>query len=241
RDVARQVVAQAGDPTVSAAQAKEVHQALQVADLWLDAATSLAPAGGQQQALARAEWVTRTLETFQGLAEPVALSAVQALEDVVAQHTEGEGAEHLHPMAAQLSQAGGMIRQLGGAVMGMQLGQAVGTLATEVFGTTDTGVPLIAGNDVALLPSNVEAFAEGLDVPIDELRHFLAVREAAHARLFANVGWLGSRLLGAVEAYSREIAIDTDAMTEAVRELDPSDSESLREAFAGGIFAMEQT
>src|SRR5690606_15547648 len=88
-----------------------------------------------------------------------------------------------------------LMRRLGSAVFGMQVGQAAGTLSREVFGATDVGLPLLDSPDTVLLPTNVAKFAEGLDAPIEEVRQFLAVREAAHARLFTHVPWLRSHLL----------------------------------------------
>ncbi|MBD8063178.1 zinc-dependent metalloprotease [Oceanitalea stevensii] len=239
-DVATQVVRQTGDVTVTAAQAAEATEALRVADLWLDAVTELGPSGGATRAWSRSDWARETLPTWKTLAEPIATSVARALERVLEEQTRELGD---HPLAAGLGAGagGGMIRQLGGAVFGMQVGQAVGTLAGEAFGASDTGLPLVEGHDAALVPANVEAFAEGLDAPAEEVRLFLAVREVAHARLFAHVPWLRAHLLGTVEAYAREISIDTGAIEEAVRGLDPSDPESLREAFSGGVFALEQS
>jgi len=239
-DIASQVVRQAGDPAVTAAQAAQVTQALQVADLWLDAVTDFGPSGGAQHAWSRTDWAQQTMPTWKRLAEPIATSVARALEKVLEEQTRELGE---HPFAAGLGigAAGGLIRQLGGAVFGMQVGQAVGTLAGEVFGTSDTGLPLVEGPHTALVPANVGAFAEGLDAPEEEVRLFLAVREVAHARLFANVPWLRSHLLGAVEAYAREISIDTGSSEEAVRSIDPSDPEALREAFSSGVFVLEQS
>jgi len=238
-DLAGQAVRQAGDPTVTAAQAAQVTQALQVADLWLDAATELGPTTGTKQAWSRSDWAQRTMPTWKRLAEPIATSVARAMESVLDEQA-GELAEH--PLAGGLpGGAGGMIRRLGGAVFGMQVGQAVGTLAGEAFGTSDTGLPLVEAPDTALVPANVAAFAEGLDAPEEEVRLFLAVREVAHARLFAHVPWLRAHLLGAVEAYAREISIDTGAIEEAMRSLDPSDPEALREAFSGGVFVLERS
>jgi len=184
--------------------------------------------------------VERTLPTWKRLSEPVATSVSQALVETI----EAQ-AEHLPPevqaMAAQMGPVQGMLRQLGSAVFGMQVGQAVGTLAREAFGTADTGLPLVEEPTAALVPANVADFAEGLDAPAEEVRLFLAVREVAHARLFAHVPWLRAHLLGIVESYAREITIDTDAMEEAVRGIDPTDPEQLREAFSGGVFAIEQS
>lgn len=238
RNVSAQLVAQQGDPTVSAAQAGEVTTALQTAELWLDAATDMAPPVGQRHAWSRADWVEHTLPTWRRLMEPVAASMVAAMQQVIADQHDMLAS---HPLAGQLGDPAALLNKLGGAVMGMQVGHAVGTLAGEVFGTTDTGLPLAPAGTMALLPHNVAAFSEGLDVPEAEVRLFLAVREAAHARLFAHAPWLGPRLLGAVEAYAAEIAIDTDAIEEAVRDLDIGDPEALRSALAGGVFAVSHT
>jgi putative hydrolase len=134
-----------------------------------------------------------------------------------------------------------MMRRLGAAVFGMQVGQAAGTLSREVFGSTDVGVPLLAEPTTALLPTNVAAFADGLDAPLEEVRLFVALREAAHARLFAHVPWLAAHLHGLVERYARGITIDLDVLEEQVRGIDPSDPEALRGALTGGVFGLQHT
>lgn len=235
RDIARQTAHSGGDPAVTAGQASQVSAALSAADLWLDAATDLAPAHARYLAWSRAEWVERTLPTWRRLAEPIAASVANALVDVL--RSQGAAVAGMGDADA----AAAMIRQLGGAVFGMQVGQAVGTLAREVFGSNDTGLPLLPEPGCALVPATITQFAEGLDAPVEQVRQFLAVREAAHARLFAQVPWLRGHLMGAVEAYAAGIAIDTERLEEAVRSIDPSDPEALREAFSGGVFAIERT
>src|ERR1700729_4408210 len=86
----------------------------------------------------------------------------------------------------------------------------------------------------ALLPAGVTAFGEGLSVSEDEVRLFLALREAAHHRLFAHVPWLRARLLGAVEDYARGIKVDADALREAMPQIDPTNPEALNEALSSG-------
>ena len=86
------------------------------------------------------------------------------------------------------------------------------------------GLPLLASTDAAILPAGVAEFAKDLDVPEDEVRMYLAVREAATERLYARVPWLRGAVLGAVETYSREISVDTAGIEEAVSGIDPTDS-----------------
>lgn len=133
-----------------------------------------------------------------------------------------------------------MLQNVGGAMFGMQLGQAVGALSKDVVGSTDIGVPLADGR-MALLPANVAAFGAGLDVPEQEVQLFLAVREAAHVRLFTHIPWLTGHLLGSIERYARGIHIDMGKIEEAARDIDPTNPESLQGALSQGVFMPERT
>jgi putative hydrolase len=132
-----------------------------------------------------------------------------------------------------------MMSQFGGLVFGAQVGQALGQLAGEVLSSTDIGVPL--ADAAALLPANVAAFGDGLEVPAPEVRLYAALREAAHRRLFGHVPWLRGHLVAAVEAYAAGIAIDTGAIEQAMMSVDPSNPESVQDALGGGLFSVEKT
>jgi putative hydrolase len=94
------------------------------------------------------------------------------------------------------------------------------------------GLPLGPEGTAALLPAGVAAFGEGLSVDADEVRLFLALREAAHHRLFAHVPWLRAHLLGAVADYARGITVDAAQLRDAMPQIDPANPEALREALA---------
>lgn len=231
-DNARQAAA-GGDPSVTALQSREVDEALRLAELWLDPVTELPSTGLIGKAWSRAEWVEETLGTWKRLTEPVANSIALALSTTLQEQMPEE-------MKSMMGGASSMLQNMGGALFGMQLGQAVGALAREVVSSTDIGVPL-ADLQMALLPANVTAFGEGIEVPEQEVRLFLALREAAHARLFVQVPWLRGHLLGTIEAYARGIHIDTSKIEELARDLDPSDPERIREALSQGVFMPQRT
>jgi putative hydrolase len=233
-DVARAVAAQGGDPTVGETEHRQVAEALRTADLWLDRVTDLPSATARSEAWSRAEWVEKTLPTWKGVVEPIASSVTDAMSAAMA----SQAPEEMRPM---LSGALPMVRRMGGAFFGTQLGQALGALAREVVSAGDTGLPLLPPGRAALLPANLATFGEGLDLDADEVRLFLALREAAHARLIASVPWLRAHLLGAVEEYARGITIDTAALEEAVRSVDPSDPAALQEALSSGLFEPQTT
>jgi putative hydrolase len=129
-----------------------------------------------------------------------------------------------------------MMSQIGGLIFGGQVGQALGTLATEVVSSSDIGLPLGPVGVAALLPESVRTLAAGLDLPLDEVRLFVALREAAHHRLFGHVPWLRGHLLAAVRSYAEGIVVDTSRFEELARGIDPTDPEALQQAIGDGLF-----
>ncbi len=230
RDVARQSASQGGDPSVSAAERRIVEEAVRLAEVWLDPVTSLPAGSSTTQAWSRAEWVEQTLPAWKELIDPVAEKVVAA--------TAGAVPAEMQAMAGPML---GMMRQLGGAMFGAQVGQGLGALAAEVVGSADVGLPIGPSGRAVLLPSGVRRFGEGLGVPEDEVRLYLALRECAHQRLFAHVPWLRSRLFGAVEDYARGIVVDPARLEEVMRSVDPASPEAIQEALQSGMFEPEDT
>ncbi|MDN5559933.1 MAG: zinc-dependent metalloprotease, partial [Ruaniaceae bacterium] len=243
RDVARQQVHSGGDPMVTAAEDARIRQSLQMADLWLDPVTDLVAPTPTRRALSRAAWVEETLPVFQNLASPVAEHIVEAITGVLSDQVGSLGEDPLEQAMGSLGglNAPGLLKRLGSAAFGMQLGGAVAHLASETFGLSDIGVPLGSPGSAALVPRNVDAFSDGLEIPADEVLNFLALREAAHTRLYGAAPWLRDHVIVIVRKYASEIAIDLPAMEEAFRAIDPSDPEQLRTALGSGVFALEMT
>ncbi len=252
KNVARQTVAAQGDASVLEIDRRKTTDALRTADLWLEDATTLPTGIRITQAWSRSEWVEATLPVWSKLCDPIAARAVEAMGGMLTEDPE-ELAGELPPemRSAMTALTGGfgalgglgqMMRRIGGMMVGGQTGAAVGALAQEVVSSTDVGLPLGPAGTAALLPVNVKAFGDGLSVEEDEVRLFLALREAAHQRLFAHVPWLRARLLGAVEDYARGITVDANALREAMPQIDPANPEALSEALSGAaLFQPEDT
>jgi putative hydrolase len=252
KNVARQTVAAKGDPSVLQVERGKVTEAVRLADLWLEDATAFPTGIRSIEAWSRSEWVEATLPVWSKLCDPIAARAVEAMGGMLAEDPE-ELSNELPPemrsaMSAltgglgALSGLGEMMRRIGGMMVGGQTGSAVGALAREVVSSTDVGLPLGPDGMAALLPAGVAAFGEGLSTSDDEVRLFLALREAAHHRLFAHVPWLKARLLGAVEDYARGITVDASALREAMPQIDPANPEALNEALSGAaLFQPEDT
>jgi putative hydrolase len=234
KNIARHAVAEQGDPSIVDAERRQVAEALRLADLWLDEGTSL-PAGVRTpEAWSRSEWIERTLPVWSKLCDPIATRMMDSLGGAMGSGS-GLGGPLPDEMKAMAGPLVGMIRQMAGAMVGGQAGQALGTLAREVVGSADVGLPLAPEGVGALLPAGVSAFGAGLGLPEDEVRLYLALREAAHQRLFAHVPWLRAHLLGAVEEYARGITVDLSRLEESVSGLDMSDPEALQRALGGEL------
>ena len=207
------------DAGTTGAEASEVADAIRLADLWLDPVTSLPSGVTSTEAWSRRRWLEATREAWSELVEPVAAQVSGAMGQAIP--------EEMRSMAAPLI---GVMTQVGGLIFGGQVGQALGTLATEVVASTDIGIPLGPSGVAALLPESIRAFGEGLAVPADQVRLFIALREAAHQRLFGHVPWLRGHLFSAVRSYAEGITIDSSRLEDLVGTVDPSDPESLQRA-----------
>jgi putative hydrolase len=248
KNIARQTVAAKGDASVLDVDRAKVADALRLADLWLEEATEFPSGIRAVQAWSRAEWVEATLPVWSKLCDPIAARAVEAMSGLLGDDPAEMAADlppEMRAMVGGLGSLGGlgeMMRRIGGMMVGGQTGAAVGALAEEVVSSTDVGLPLGPEGTAALLPAGVAAFGAGLSVDLDEVRLFLALREAAHHRLFGHVPWLRARLLGAVEDYARGIKVDTAALRDAMPQIDPANPEALNEALSGAaLFQPEDT
>lgn len=226
-DVARGVAAQGGDPSVTAAVAARHRTAISAAELWLDAVTDFYPATAEPKIWSRAEWVEATLPTWRYLAGPVAASVSMALTGLLEQERRD-----LPPEAT-----GTLLSAISPTVCGMHMGEAAGALAREAFGATDLGFPLLNEQRVVLVPRSIDEFAAGLDIDRDTVLAYVALREAAHVRLFGAAPWLAGQLRTSIERYASGVTIDAAALDEAVRSAGLGDPRKLQQALGTGIFA----
>ena len=233
-DMARKTAAQSPDPSATQKDQDAVAGALRLADHWLDETTTFPSGVTSTAAWSRAEWIVGTADVWKVLVEPIADGSVQALGNVLP--------EEARAMSGPLL---GILGKAVGAMLASQVGSGLGALASEVLSVSDIGLPLAPTGKAALVPANVATFAEGLDVSADDVLLYLALREAAHQRLFAHVPWLREHLIGAVADYARGIEINAEGMQsrieEQMRGIDPMNPESMQGLLEGGLFDLPQS
>lgn len=222
-DLARKVASQTPDPTPSAGQSAAVGDALRLADLWIDGTTSLPSGVRTAQAWSKADWLVNTSEVWHGLITPVAASSVDAVGTQMP--------EELQAMAGPMV---GFLGKAIGAMLAQQAGQGLGSLAGEVLAGSEIGIPLSTPGQAGILAQNVAAFAEELDgVTEADVLLYVALREAAHQRLFAGVPWLRSHVIDAVTAYAQGVEVDLGSIQQQVEEklsgINPMDPAALQQ------------
>ena len=255
RDTAKKFATAQGSAPIGANDVSDVEQAFSIAELWLNDATFFpqSPNSGNV-ALARTDWVDSTLAGWQTTVEPLATGLSSAIGDLLKQ-AQGEanplGEENpfgQEQMQLPIGMISALLNSFIGSLIATQLGQAIGGLAGKVTGAHDVGLPLIDAAYPSLVPQNIKEWATDLDIPMEEVRIFHALRESAIARLFAHNPWLVSYIRTAITDYGKGINIDMEAIQEQAQRafesgngFDPSNPESLTIALNDGIFTPQES
>lgn len=230
KDMAGVTIREAGDASLTAAERAEVGDSVRLAEHWLDEVTELPASSAGAVAWNRAEWLENTLPTWRKLVDPLATHIVGAMSGAL----PDEAREMAGPFGDLMTKAGGLM-------FGVQVGQGLGRLATEVLGATDVGVALGTPGIPALVPANIAAFGEGLEVSESDVRLFLALRECAHQRLVHHAPWLVGHLTSAVEEYARGMQVDFSKLEGTMGQVDPSNPEALQDILNSGVLMPEET
>ena len=265
REIGRTYIAAGPQLPVGSVDLAQCTEALDIANTWLDSVTIFpALTRSPSTAWSRKEWLDSSAAGWQKLVEPLAQGMASALTSIVEQgqesgdFEEGVAGAGTPGLAALLP----ILRSFMGALFASQLGNSVGALATSVTGANDVAIPLFTSFDTLaedgsivpignyqarLIPQNLIGWGEGLELPEEEIRIFLALREAAAARLFSHPPWLAQYIYEAVAAYSSGIRVDIQTIQEQAEsamnsgELDINNPQSIQIAINQGIFTPEQS
>lgn len=252
-DLARKLVMSSeGNDVHDDAAERDIEQAVGVATLWLDDASTLVAPTWLALGFSRAEWVEATMPRWYEIVSPVSDGVTAAITAAMRKQIGELGSEAFGDNLPEGMPAGfnpaqmldawaPMLGKLSSQMFSAQIGQAVGALAAEVVSGTEVGLPLTKPGLIALLPGNVSELAAALEIDAAQVRLYLAVREAARVRLFTAVPWLGPQLLSALDDYARNITIDTEGIESALSSIDPTDSEALQTALQGNLFTPTPT
>jgi len=226
--------ARAGGFAVSESQRTALKNAWNIADLWLDQATSLSAVVQEPKILTRELWVLDALPLFQSLAGPIAERVAEALSENLEQNLPTE-------LDGLAKGARGIMRSAGGTLFAMQLGQTLGKLSQEVLTGGDIGLPFYAEARAAMVAQNIDGFVSENSLVADQALIYLSVRELSHARLFRHSRWLRDSIIAQITNYAQGIHIDGEAMSNLAHEITPENADALRSALESGELLAERS
>jgi len=129
---------------------------------------------------------------------------------------------------------GEALRPAAATLNALQAGQVIGTLARQVHGHRDLGVPTAPRSTAGLIAVNVSESFDGYAIDATEVAVVLAVTEAAHRRLHHAIGWLDEHLVRLIGRFAGAMTVDESQLRglaeQMEQQLDPDDPESFRRA-----------
>lgn len=220
--------AKGDNDTVNAQVADAARRALSHANLWLDTACNFDPAKGNSDVLSREAWVRGSMQAWAKLMTPISRAAMQALVDVMRDRFEDSDRDELidsylqsspFDLPEQLQDPTQVVRLLASSSYSMGLGKAAGSIAHEVYGSFDQAIALLQNPAGGLIAYNCLHYAQQWDFDYHEVLDYIALREVAHARLFAAIPWLMPRVEALIIKYSGDITMDLDALEHNLRDM----------------------
>jgi putative hydrolase len=210
---------------------KELLEAIGIANLWLNEATSISEVLIEPKLLSRTLWVDDALPLFRALAEPVADRMNRSLGEAIQEQLPEE-------LQDSLKGASDIMRSAGAMMFAMQLGQALGQLSKEALTGTEVGLPIYVDQRPAFVLQNLQEFIKTLELGSDKDQAYIymVLRELAHTRLFKHSKWLREKVVAQIREYAAGISFDTSRMQELSEDFDPQNPQELQAALESGAF-----
>ena len=253
----RQALNKVGDPQITSDQQSAIESANELAEIWLNDATSFPSLGIPLVPSTRGEWLDKTFDVWKLIVEPVAEGIANAMTSILPQGKDGQELQLPEELLAGLPEEAaasmrellssqnlseilgpimGMARSMGATMFGNQFGQVLATMSTEVLSFSDVGIPLTETSDPTLVLANINEFSKDLSISSADILIYVALRELAHQRLFAHTPWLRSQALTAIGDYARGVKIDTNKIEVIISQSDPQDLESMQTTLGSELF-----
>lgn len=184
-----------------------------LAQLQIQATTPLrAPDSLDVAPIDRYDWISQQLQAFAYLVEPLAGS-----------YDAPSGSD---PMSQ-------MLRPLGPALLGMQMGSTMGFLAHRALGAFDIGLPSQNPSPRYVIVDNVEEFVADHQLDSRQVRLWASLRNGVHDSAYAGP-WLRQHVVDLVEEHVGSMEFDTSSLMETLQGLtDPTQLQELMSDSSG--------
>jgi putative hydrolase len=239
--VAQRALAKSESQPLTPADSARAETAVTTAELWLSEATTLPAHSAGVDVWTASDWVEGTIDEWRELVNPIAARAGETLTEVlprIAELTGDEPDSDREKMSQTFAPLASMMKPLSAAMFGMQVGNGLASVASEVLCSSDIGVPLTQDHTPALVLPAIDKFGSQLGEAGADALIFISLREAAHQRLFAAAPWLASQFKTSIVEYSRTIGVDMNRLRDIVGSVEmssPTDVQSMQEILGNGL------
>jgi putative hydrolase len=162
-------------------------------------------------------WAQRTLDDYRPLFTQLATALSSQQND------SSESASESDPFASMFS---GLTNMIAPMTMGMTVGSMVGHLAKKSLGQYDLPLPRPIKNEIAIVPSTVDAFAKEWDLPLEDVRMWTLIRELVVHQLYS-IAHIRDAVTDMVQSFIAAFRPDPSAITDKLSNLDSTDPNDL--------------
>lgn len=219
------------DQQQSTAVSNELQGAFDMAALWLQEVTEFSNSQ-PLKVLSRTVWVEDAMQLYKQLSEPVALSMSKALTENLDKLMPEELSQMMGPAKSFISNAGA-------SIFAMQLGQAVGRLASQTLMGSEIGIPI--SPRPSMVSQNISNLISDIATPRSEVMIFLAARELAISSLYSSNKWLGDHIITQVREFAAGLKVDVEQIQSLAEGIDPTDQDALNQLMQAGALISQRT
>jgi putative hydrolase len=121
---------------------------------------------------------------------------------------------------------GPLMQMIGPMMLGMTAGSMVGHLAQRSLGQYDLPIPRPLGDELLVVPRNIDEFGEAWSLPLDDLRLWVCLHDVAHHAVLG-VPHVRERLLSLLHQYLAGFESASAPLEERLGELELHDPSSM--------------
>lgn len=162
-------------------------------------------------------WAQRTLDDYRPLFTQLATALSSHQNDPTDSSTDSD------PFATMFA---GITNMIAPMTMGMTVGSMVGHLAKKSLGQYDLPLPRPIKNEIAIVPTTVDAFASEWDLPLEDVRMWTLIRELVVHQLYS-ITHIRDAVTNMVQSFIAGFRPDPSAITDKLSNLDSTDPNEL--------------
>jgi putative hydrolase len=209
------------EPNVDPIERIRIEELARVAELQVAGRTGLDTSVGGQGIrfvpVTRGEWSRRTLDAYRPLFEELAGSLRSDAAEPPPETPVGND---------PLAWMGPLMQMIGPMMLGMTAGSMVGHLAQRSLGQYDLPIPRPLGDELLVVPRNIDEFGEAWSLPLDDLRLWVCLHDVAHHAVLG-VPHVRERLLSLLHRYLAGFEAAGAPLEERLGELELQDPSSM--------------